>query len=164
MTDMAVGTTQARRSPLATWRWHGRCFALVIRPLVGAVLPAVVFVGLLLGLLLSRRVAPLARTELKLVASSLWTLDHLCLAMSSVLREWPELREIRVDLQGLRVLDEASVASMKRAIQTTRASGVRLYLDGYDAPMEAFLRAGGVAAEHFGAPRRVALLASKALH
>jgi hypothetical protein len=84
--------------------------------------------------------------------------------MSSVLREWPELREIRVDMRGLLVLDEASIASMKRAVQTTRACGVRLFFDGYDGPMAAFLLGRGVGAEHLGAPRQAGLIAAETLH
>jgi hypothetical protein len=132
--------------------------------LVRAVLPAFVFVGLLLTLLLPRRAEPRARTELKLIASNLWTLDHLCLAMSSVLREWPELQEIRVDMRDLLVVDEASISSMKHALQTTRASQVRLLFDGYDARMAASLLGGGIAAAHLGAPRRTPLATSETLH
>lgn len=135
-----------------------------IKILVSAVLPAVVFVGLLLALLLPRRGGPPARTELKLVASSLWTLDHLCLAMGSVLREWPELREIRVDMRDLLVLDEASIASMKHAVQTTRARHVRLLFDGYDARMAASLLGGGLGTAHLGAPRQAPLTRSETVH
>jgi hypothetical protein len=123
-----------------------------------------VFVGLLLALLLPRRLEPRARTELKLIASSLWTLDHLCLAMSSVLREWPELREIRVDMRDLLVLDEGSIASMKHAVQTARACQVRLLFDGYDARMAASLLGGGFDAAHLGAPRPALLAKSETLH
>jgi hypothetical protein len=84
--------------------------------------------------------------------------------MSSVLREWPELREIRVEMRGLLVLDEASIASMKHALQTTRASQVRLVFDGYDARMAASLLRGGVSAAHLGAPRQTPPATSHTVH
>jgi hypothetical protein len=47
-----------------------------------------------------------------LVASDLWSLDRPCSAMPSVIREWPELKEIRVELGAMTELDEASAASV----------------------------------------------------
>lgn len=84
------------------------------------------------------------RPILKLVASSLWTLEHLCTAMASVMREWPELEEIRIDLGALSMLDEACVAPLSCATQAAATAGVELWLDGCDARMAAFLRARGV--------------------
>ena len=142
------------------WRVHRGRLARVI----GVVLPAAMLVGLLLVLFLPERAPRRARTAFKLGTSSLWALDHVCLSMQSLLREWPELAEVRVDLTALRTLDEASVASVKRAIATTVAAGVRLRFDGCDAHMARFLMVHGVGDEHLGPRRGVLVSALKTLH
>ena len=104
------------------------------------------------------------RTELELVASSLWTLDHLCIALASILRDWPELREVRIDLSGLSTLDEASVASLSRAIDTTTAASVALWFDGCDARMASFLLARGVEVRRLGSLRGASSESAETLH
>jgi len=74
--------------------------------------------------------------------------------MARVLREWPDLKEVRFDVSALTVLDEASLASLKRAIETTSAAGIQLRVDGYDVRMARFLMGRGIGAQHLGAPRR----------
>jgi hypothetical protein len=131
-----------------TVAWRVQCGRLA--RLIAVVLPAAVLVGLLLVLCLPGRAAGRARTAFKLAPSSLWALDHVCLSMQSLLREWPELAEVRVDLTSLSTLDEASIASVKRAIETTVAAGVRLRFDGCDGHMAGFLLLRGVRGEHLG--------------
>ena len=104
------------------------------------------------------------RTKLKLVASSLWTLDQLCLALAAVLRDWPELREIRVDVSGLQTLDETSVASVTRAIDTTTAAGAELWFDGCDSRMASFLLARGVEVRRLGSLRAASSESAETLH
>jgi hypothetical protein len=101
---------------------------------------------------------------MRLVASSLWSLDHLCSALPSVVREWPELREIRVELGELSELDEASAASVTRAIGTTARAGVELRFDGCDARMAAFLVASGVELRHLGSLRGSLTPPAETLH
>jgi hypothetical protein len=91
-------------------------------------------------------------------------LDHLCVAVGPVLREWPELKEVRFDVSALAVLDEASLASLQRAIKTTAAAGIRLRVDGYDTRMAHFLVAGGISARHLGAARDAYVGPARTLH
>lgn len=91
-------------------------------------------------------------------------LDHLCIAVGRVLREWPALKEVRFDVSALAVLDEASLASLQRAINTTSAAGIRLRVDGYDTRMAHFLLAGGISAEHLGATRDAYVGPARTLH
>jgi hypothetical protein len=110
-------------------------------------------VGLLIALWFPRPGRRAPRSSMRLVASSLWSLDHLCAAMPSIVREWPELREIRVELGALSELDEASAASVTCAITTTASTGVVIRLDGCNARMAAFLLARGVEMQHLGSVR-----------
>lgn len=132
---------------------HGTHSARARQPVLGAVLPAAMLVGLFIALLLPRRGRRVPRTSMRLVASSLWSLDHLCSAMPAVIREWPELREIRVELGALSELDETSVASITCAIATTASAGVAIGFDGCDARMAAFLLARGVEIQRLGSLR-----------
>jgi hypothetical protein len=133
-------------------------------PVLGAVLPAAMLLALLVVLLFPRRGQRAPRTSMRLVASSLWSLDHLCAAMPSLLREWPELREIRVELGSLRELDEASAASMICAIGTVASAGVEIRIDGCDARMAEFLLARGVDRQHLGSLRNTQINASETVH
>jgi hypothetical protein len=99
-----------------------------------------------------------------LVASSLWSLDHLCSAMPSVIREWPELREIRVAMGAMTLLDEASAASVISAIRIAARAGVEIRLDGCDARMAEFLLARGVDTQHLGTRREATADSSETLH
>lgn len=131
---------------------------------LGVVVPAAMLVALLIALLFPRRGRRTPRTSIRLVASSLWSLDHLCAAMPAVIREWPELREIRVELGALSELDEASAASVTGAITTAASAEVAIWLDGCDARMAAFLLARGVEMQHFGSLRDAHGKSSETLH
>jgi hypothetical protein len=84
--------------------------------------------------------------------------------MGVVLREWPELRGIRVDLTALSELDEASVASVRRAIETTTAAGVKLWFDGCDARLASLFIANGVDVKHLGSRREAWRESPETLH
>lgn len=84
--------------------------------------------------------------------------------MARVLREWPDLKEVRFDVSALAVLDEASLASLERAIETTFAAGIQLRVDGYDVPMARFLMGRGISAQHLGAPRATYVGPTRTLH
>jgi hypothetical protein len=128
------------------------------------ILPAAMILGLLIASLVRRRERRPPRTGFKLVASSLWTLDHLCLSMGTVLREWPELREIRVDVGALSALDHASTASVRCAIDAAAAAGVDLCFDGCNASMASFLLSSGVEVKCLGARRDASTKSSETLH
>src|SRR5207244_2379302 len=99
-----------------------------------------------------RRPAP--RTKLNATASTLWMLDHFCVSLRSVLREWPELQEVRLNVEALTSFDDATIASLKGAIATATDARVRLQLDGYDVAMAHRARLHGIDAKYFGNPRR----------
>jgi hypothetical protein len=129
----------------------------------------VIAVSLLLALvpiawIVLRRPLTPRGTELQVAATSLWMLDHFCISLGAVLREWPELREIRLSLAQLTQLDEASIASLKRAIQTAHQARVRFCVDGYDASMARQALRGGIDAEHLGVPRALAPTFSQWIH
>jgi len=84
--------------------------------------------------------------------------------MTRVLREWPDLKEVRFDVRALAVLDEASLASLERAIETTSAAGIQLRVDGYDARMARFLVGRGISVQHLGAPRGAYVEPTRTLH
>lgn len=84
--------------------------------------------------------------------------------MGRVLREWPELKEVRVEVTALAVLDEASVASLTRAIETTSAAGVQFRIDGCDARMARFLVSRGIGVEHLGVLRQAYAGPPRTLH
>lgn len=128
------------------------------------VLPALGVVGLLLTLVLPRRIPTRHRASLTLVATSLWLLDHVCLSMRTILRESPDLREVRVDVTALPVLDEASIVTLKRAIEDASAARVRLRVDGWDASMKRLLLAHAVSADHLGQPRQDLSEGASTLH
>ena len=126
---------------------------------------AVVLLALLPGAwLLLRRARRRPRTHLQVAASSLWTLDHICISLGVVLREWPELREIRLSVAQLSKLDDASIASLQSAIQTAARARVRFRLEGYDVSMARLALASGIDAQHLGAPRAAATRPRATLH
>ena len=84
--------------------------------------------------------------------------------MGRVLHEWPELKEVRFDLSALAVLDQASVASLQRAIDTTLAAGILLRVERYDARMARLMVARGIGVEHLGAPREPDVVPARTLH
>jgi hypothetical protein len=84
--------------------------------------------------------------------------------MPSVVREWPELRVIRVDLGALSGLDDTSVASIRYAIRTTASAGMVLCFDGCDGPTAALLLSGGIGPEHLGTPRDATAKSAETLH
>ena len=104
------------------------------------------------------------RTQLLFAASSLWMVDHFCVSLGAVLREWPELKEVRVSVASLAALDDASIASLKRAIETGSSARVQFRLDGYDVAMARLLIARGISAEHLGAPRSASSYTRQMLH
>jgi hypothetical protein len=95
---------------------------------------------------------------------NLWTFDHLCVAMARVLREWPDLKEVRLDVNALSVLDERSLASLERAIGTTSAAGIQLRVDGYDVRMARLLLGRGIDIQHLGTPRAAYIGPTTTLH
>jgi hypothetical protein len=129
-----------------------------------AVIPAILLIGCLLFAFVSRSQSRRAQTRLTFVASNLWMLDHLCLAVGRVVHEWPELEEARFEIGALAVLDEASLASLARAIDTATAAGIRLRVDGYDARMSSLMLSRGMKAEHLGAPRNSEPEPARTLH
>lgn len=108
----------------------------------------VAILGVFVLLSVSRPAEP--RRRLDLVAESLWTLDTICRSLDTLLDEWPELREVRIDLAALPLLDEASALSVERALRTAAMTGVRLQLDGYDERMLHLLMRRGIRPQHFG--------------
>ena len=132
--------------------------------MLGAALPAAMLVGLLIALLFSWRGRGSPRTSITLVASSLWSLDQLCSAMPSVIREWPELKAIRVELSALSLLDEASAASVTCAIGSAASAGVEIWFDGCDSRMAAFLLARGVEMRRLGSLRDAHIESVETLH
>jgi hypothetical protein len=131
---------------------------------LGAILAVAMLVGLLIALLSPSRGPRSTRTSMRFVVSSPWSLDRLCLAMRSVIREWPEVKEIRVDLGSLSQLDEACAASVVCAVRVTAGAGVEIRLDGCDAHMAAFLLARGVELQFFGSLRATSSDPSETLH
>jgi hypothetical protein len=129
-----------------------------------AVLPTIFLVGCLLVAFLSRPKTRPTPRRLTFVASNLWILDHLCLAVGRILHEWPELEEARFDIGALAVLDEASLASLARASATAAAAGIRLRVDGYDARMASLMLSRGMSAEHLGAPRNPGPEPARTIH
>jgi hypothetical protein len=126
---------------------------------------AIALLGLLpLAWLFLRRPKSPPRTRLLGTASSLWMLDHFCVSLSAVLREWPELKEVRLSIESLATLDEASIASLKGAITTASKARVRFRVDGYDIGMARLVMAGGIAVEHLGAPRAATTYPKDMLH
>lgn len=115
-------------------------------------------------LLVWRRPRTPSRTQLRVAASSLWMLDHICVSLGGLLREWPELREIRLSVAHLTTLDTASVASLKGAISTAARARVRFRLDDYDPSIARQVMASGIDAEHLGAPRVKAASTGPLLH
>jgi len=111
-----------------------------------------------------RRPRSPALTELQLVASSLWMVDHFCISLRTVMREWPELEEVRLSVASLSALDLASIASLKGAIKTSSRVGVQFRLDGYDLAMVRLLIANGISAEHLGSPRSTSPDLRQSLH
>ena len=104
------------------------------------------------------------RTQLLLAASSLWMVDHFCISLRLVMREWPELKEVRLSVASLAALDAASIASLKGAIETSSSAKVRFRIDGYDVTMVRLLIASGISAEHFGSPRSASTYPRHLLH
>jgi len=104
------------------------------------------------------------RTELQLVASSLWMVDHFCISLRTVVSEWPELEEVRLSVASLSALDVASIASLKGAIKTSSSARIRFRLDGYDVAMVRLLIASGISAEHLGSPRSTSPDLRRSLH
>ena len=104
------------------------------------------------------------RTRLLVTTSSVWILDHFCASLSALLREWPELKEVRVSIESLVMLDDASIASLKGAITTASKARVRFRVDGYDVGMARLAMTGGIDAEHLGAPRATATYPKAMLH
>jgi hypothetical protein len=108
------------------------------------------FVGWLV-VVRGRRPAP--RTKLNAAPSTPWMLDHFCVSLRSVLREWPELQEIRLNVEAFTSFDDATIASLKGAIATATDARVRLQLDGYDVAMARRARLQGIDAKYFGHAR-----------
>jgi hypothetical protein len=136
-----------------------------MRSVPSIVLPAVALMGFFLVVFLPRRSRTRrSHTGPTFVASNLWTFDYLCVAMTRVLREWPDLKEVRFDISALAVLDEASLASLERVIETTSAAGIQLRVDGYDARMARFLVGRGISLQHLGAPRSACAGLTRTLH
>lgn len=110
----------------------------------------------------TRDAAP--RKKLSAVASSPWMLDHFCVSLGLVLREWPELREVRLDVEALAAFDDASIASLKAAIATAGSARVRFRIDGYSVNMACLALLQGIDARHFGRPRATSASAAPTLH
>jgi hypothetical protein len=123
----------------------------------------------LLGMLplawfLLRARTPPPRTRLRLVASNLGMLDHLCISMGGLLREWPELEQVCLSVDALSTLDDASIECMKAAIHVATRARVDFRLDGYNVGMARLAIARGVEARYLGMPRPPSARAQELLH
>ena len=114
---------------------------------------SVVAILIVAWLLIARTRQPAPRKVLSAVASSPWMLDHLCVSLGLVLREWPELREVRLDVEALPAFDDASIASLKGAIATAGSARIRFLIDGYSVNMVCLALLQGIDARYFGRPR-----------
>ncbi|HXK18934.1 MAG TPA: hypothetical protein VNG33_14080 [Polyangiaceae bacterium] len=104
------------------------------------------------------------RAQMRVAASSLWMLDHFCISLGTVMREWPELEEVRLNLEALNTLDNASIASLKGALEATAKARVRFRLDGYTAGMARLAIASGIDSKHLGSPRPAPSYPRQLLH
>jgi len=91
-------------------------------------------------------------------------LDHFCVSLGTLVREWPELREVRVGLEALDALDDASIASLMGAIQVASSAQVAFCVDGYSVGMARLAMAGGIDAKHLGTPRPASAYPRELLH
>jgi len=115
-------------------------------------------------LLFRRRRRLAQRTDMRIVAVNLSMLDHICVSLGTILREWPELREIRLDVAALPRFDEAAIASLQGAIATAKAADVELRIDGCTAAMSRMALGCGIPMPHLGEPRPGAMQAPATLH
>jgi hypothetical protein len=99
--------------------------------------------------------ACLATARLRVVPTGLAALVQLDRSLNGLIRRWPELQEVRIDLTALDALGDEAIAALKRAIATISDSGVRVMLEGYSLRMLQALVSHGVSAEHLGNLRRL---------
>jgi hypothetical protein len=83
----------------------------------------------------------LTRTHLALVPHDLWIFDKYCRALDEMLRAWPELEEVTINLGAVNALDDAAMTSLRWAITVATTAGVDLRLEGYNSATAHYLRA-----------------------
>ena len=83
-----------------------------------------------MGCLRAVRRPSLRQARLRVVPSSPWAISQLALSLPTLISQWPELREVRIDLRLVGPLDEASVASLKDMVMKASGAGVRIGVDG----------------------------------
>ena len=82
--------------------------------------------------------------RLRVVPSSVWAIGQLVVSLPDLIRQWPELLELRVDLRLVSVLDEPGIASLRDVVTVASNAGLRLGLDGCSAAVARALLAHGV--------------------
>lgn len=108
---------------------------------------------LILGWIRGGRSRMPTRTRLDLTVPTLWVLDHICVSLGGLLREWPELCEVRLSVAPLATIDAASMDLLKGAIRIASTARVRFRLDDYNVSMARLAIANGIGREHLGRQR-----------
>jgi hypothetical protein len=90
-----------------------------------------------------RRPSP-RQVRLRVVPSSPWAISQLALSLPTLIEQWPELREVRIDLRLVGALDETSVASLKDMVTKASVAGIRFGVDGCSPVNTASLLALGM--------------------
>lgn len=82
--------------------------------------------------------------RLRVVPSSVWAIAQLVASLPDLIRQWPELLELRIDLRLVSMLDESGIAALKEAVEVASNAGIRIGLDGCSAAVARALSTHGV--------------------
>ncbi len=97
-----------------------------------------------MGSLRAVRQPPPRQARLRVVPSSCWAIRQLALSLPVLIQQWPELREVRVDLRLVTAIDDMGIAALKQVIALGSTAGVGVAVEACSPDTAASLLAGGV--------------------
>lgn len=103
-----------------------------------------------MGLLRGIGGRPLEPARLRLVPSSLWALWQLRASVPALIRQWPALVEVRINLGLIDTLDERGAVNLTEVITMASAARVSVALDGCSNAVSQLLLDNGVDASCIG--------------
>ena len=104
----------------------------------------------MMGVLRALSSRPVEPARLRLVPSSLWAVRQLRASVPALIRQWPGLVEVRINLSLIDNLDQPSALNLKEVVAIASRATISIALDGCSAAAEQLLLSNGVDASCIG--------------